>query len=216
MRLIFLGPPGAGKGTQARILEERFGVKQISTGDILRENRQQGTELGAEAEDYMKRGEPVPDDLIVAMIEGELRKSPAGFIMDGFPRTVAQAEAFDKLLATQGWKLDGVVLFEADRNTLISRLSSRWSNPRTGRTYNSITNPPRVAGICDEDGGPLLQREDDRVETVAHRLDVYDVQTKPLVEYYRKTGKLVEVDALQNVKDVAHQLLHAIHLEHAH
>jgi adenylate kinase len=216
MRLIFLGPPGAGKGTQARILEERFGAKQISTGDILRENRAQGTKLGKEAEDYMKRGELVPDDLIVAMIEGELRKYSAGFIMDGFPRTVAQAQAFDKLLAGKGWDLDAVVLFEADRETLISRLSSRWSNPRTGRTYNSITNPPRVAGVCDEDGGPLLQREDDRVETVAHRLDVYDTQTKPLVDYYRKTGKLVEVDGLQSVDEVAHALLHAIHLEHAH
>jgi len=216
VRLIFLGPPGAGKGTQARILERRFRVKQISTGDILRENRKQGTELGRKAEDYMRRGELVPDGLIVAMIEGELRKCPTGFIMDGFPRTVAQAEAFDKLLASQGWKLDGVVLFDADRKTLISRLSSRWSNPRNGRTYNAITNPPRIAGIDDEDGGALVQREDDRAETVAHRLDVYDAQTKPLVDYYRKTGKLVEVDALQTVPHVAHQLLHAIDLEHAH
>lgn len=216
MRLIFLGPPGAGKGTQARILEERFGVKQISTGDILRENRKQGTELGKEAEGYMKRGELVPDALIIAMIEGELRTSQAGFVMDGFPRTVAQAQAFDKLLASNDWNLDGVVLFEADRDTLISRLSSRWSNPRNGRTYNSITNPPRSAGMDDEDGGPLVQRDDDKPETVAKRLDVYDEQTKPLIEYYSKTGKLVEIDALQRVDDVAHQLLHAIHLEHAH
>ena len=216
MRLIFLGPPGAGKGTQARILEERFGVKQISTGDILRENRKQGTELGKEAEGYMKRGELVPDALIIAMIEGELRTSQAGFVMDGFPRTVAQAQAFDKLLASNDWNLDGVVLFEADRDTLISRLSSRWSNPRNGRTYNSITNPPKTAAIDDEDGGPLVQRDDDKPETVAKRLDVYDEQTKPLIEYYSKTGKLVEIDALQRVDDVAHQLLHAIHLEHAH
>lgn len=216
MRLIFLGPPGAGKGTQARILEERFGVKQISTGDILRENRKQGTELGKEAEGYMKRGELVPDALIIAMIEGELRTSQAGFVMDGFPRTVAQAQAFDTLLASNDWNLDGVVLFEADRDTLISRLSSRWSNPRNGRTYNSITNPPKTAAIDDEDGGPLVQRDDDKPETVAKRLDVYDEQTKPLIEYYSKTGKLVEIDALQRVDDVAHQLLHAIHLEHAH
>lgn len=216
MRLIFLGPPGAGKGTQARILEERFGARQISTGDILRDNRSRGTDLGKKAEGYMKRGELVPDALIVAMIEKELEKAPSGFIMDGFPRTVAQAEAFDGLLARKGWSLDAVVLFEADRETLISRLSARWSNPRNGRTYNSITNPPRVAGIDDEDGGPLVQREDDRAETVAHRLDVYDQQTTPLVAYYHNTGKLVEIDALQSVDDVAHQLTHAIGLEHAH
>ncbi|HZZ00278.1 MAG TPA: adenylate kinase [Candidatus Baltobacteraceae bacterium] len=216
MRLIFLGPPGAGKGTQARILEERFGARQISTGDILRENRAQGTELGKQAESYMKAGELVPDDVIINMIAKELAKYPTGFIMDGFPRTIQQAMTFDQLLDHNGWPLDAVVLFDADRNTLISRLSSRWSNPRNGRTYNAITNPPRVAGIDDEDGGPLVQREDDRVETVAHRLDVYDEQTKPLVEYYRNANKLVEVDALQNVPDVAHQLVHVIGVEHAH
>lgn len=216
MRLIFLGPPGAGKGTQARILQERFGVAQISTGDILREHRARHTELGREAEGYMTRGALVPDELIVAMIEGELEKHPAGFIMDGFPRTVAQAEAFDALLARKGWNLDAVVLFDADRATLVSRLSSRWTNPRNGRTYNSITNPPRVAGIDDEDGGPLVQREDDRPETVANRLDVYDRQTKPLVAYYRDAGLLAEVDALGPVEAVAHELLHAIGTEHAH
>jgi len=216
VRLIFLGPPGAGKGTQARIIEERFRARQISTGDILRDNRTKGTELGKEAEAYMKRGDLVPDALIVAMIEKELEKTSAGFIMDGFPRTVAQAEAFDDLLERKGWSLDAVALFEADRKTLVDRLSARWTNPRTGRTYNSITNPPKTAGIDDEDGGPLTQREDDKAETVAKRLDVYDQQTKPLIDYYRNTGKLVEIDALQSVDDVAHQLVHAIGLEHAH
>ncbi|HEY1977247.1 MAG TPA: adenylate kinase [Candidatus Baltobacteraceae bacterium] len=215
MRLIFLGPPGAGKGTQARILE-RFGARQISTGDILRENRVAGTELGKEAEAYMKRGDLVPDALIIAMIEKELEKTPSGFVMDGFPRTDAQAKAFDDLLARKGWALDAVVLFEADRQTLIDRLSARWTNPRNGRTYNTITNPPKTAGIDDEDGGPLMQREDDKAETVAKRLDVYEQQTKPLIEYYRKTGKLVEIDALRSVDEVAHQLAHVIGLEHAH
>ncbi|MBV8284293.1 MAG: adenylate kinase [Candidatus Eremiobacteraeota bacterium] len=216
MRLIFLGPPGAGKGTQARILERRFGARQISTGDILRENRARGTALGKEAEGYMKRGELVPDALIIAMIERELDSSRDGFIMDGFPRTVAQAEAFDALLARKQWPLDAVVLFDADRKTLVDRLSSRWTNPRNGRTYNTFSNPPRVAGVDDDDGGALVQREDDKPETVSKRLDVYDEQTKPLVAYYRTIGKLAEIDALQSVDDVAHQLAHAIGLEHAH
>lgn len=216
MRLIFLGPPGAGKGTQARILEQRFGPRQISTGDLLRENRAQGTALGKEAEGYMKRGELVPDGVIIEMIAQELEKSPSGFIMDGFPRTIAQAEAFDDLLEKKGWPLDAVILFDADRKTLVDRLSARWTNPRDGRTYNTFTNPPRVPGICDGDGGPLIQREDDKAETVAKRLDVYDEQTVPLVEYYRNTGKLVEIDALRGVDDVAHQLVHVIGVEHAH
>jgi len=216
MRLIFLGPPGAGKGTQARILERAFGVKQISTGDLLREHRAQGTELGKAAEGFMQSGELVPDDLIIAMIEGELDKYPAGFIMDGFPRTVAQAEAFDAMLARKGWPLDAVVLFDADRDTLVERLTARWTNPRSGRTYNSQTDPPKVAGIDDEDGGPLIQREDDRPETVAKRLDVYESQTKPLVEYYDEAGNLVEVDGLRSVDEVAHELLHVLGVGHAH
>jgi adenylate kinase len=213
MRLIFLGPPGAGKGTQARILEKRFGAKQISTGDILRENRVSGTKLGKQAEDFMDRGALVPDDLIVKMIEGELEKHPSGFIMDGFPRNVAQARAFDALLADKGWHLDAVVLFDADRETLLERLTSRWTNPRNGRTYNSASNPPKTAGIDDEDGGPLMQRDDDKAETVAKRLDVFESETKPLIEYYRRTGALVTVDGLLAVESVASALLAAIKLE---
>lgn len=215
MRLIFLGPPGAGKGTQARLLEQRYGAKQISTGDILREQRLAGTPLGKKAEGFMLSGELVPDDLILAMIEGELERHPSGFVMDGFPRTPAQAVAFDAMLARKGWRLDAVVLFEADRATLVSRLSARWSNPRTGRTYNTLTNPPQTPGIDDDDGGPLMQRADDRPETVTKRLDVYDEQTRPLIEYYRKSAKLVEVDALASVDDVARQIAAAVTLERA-
>jgi adenylate kinase len=217
MNLIFLGPPGAGKGTQARLLEGRFGLRQISTGDILRKHREEGTALGKQAEGYMKSGELVPDDLIVAMIESELAgEQSRGFILDGFPRTVAQAQAFDALLARRGWPLDAVVLFAADKATLLARLSARWSNPRNGRTYNALTNPPKVAGVDDQDGGPLIQREDDRAQTVAKRLDVYESSTTPLIEYYRKAGKLLEVDALAPVDTVAHDLIHALHFEHAH
>ncbi len=216
MRLIFLGPPGAGKGTQARILEQHFGARQISTGDILREHRAQGTQLGKQAEGFMQRGELVPDELIIAMIETELEKYPDGFVMDGFPRTVAQAEAFDALLERKDWNLDGVVLFDADRETLFSRLTARWSNPRNGRTYNTLTNPPAVVGVDDEDGGPLVQRDDDKAETVAKRLDVYEAQTKPLVEYYARGGKLVEVNGLASVDDVTHELLHVLGVAHGH
>lgn len=202
-----LGPPGAGKGTQAKILEQRFGARQIATGDILRENRTNGTELGKAAEGFMRRGELVPDELIVKMIESELAKQNAGFIMDGFPRTVAQADAFDALLQRMNARLDAVVLFKVDAKTLGDRLSARWTNPRTGRTYNTVTNPPRVPGIDDEDGGPLVQREDDRPETVAKRLAVYEAQTAPLIDYYRRAGKLVEVDGLAPVDDVTRQIL---------
>lgn len=207
MRLIFLGPPGAGKGTQAQILQERFGAKQISTGDILRENRNKGTELGKLAESYMVSGALVPDEVIIKMIEAELQKLQGGFIMDGFPRTVAQAQAFDALLQERKEPLDAVVLFNADRETLFTRLTARWTNPRTGKSYNSVTNPPRVAGVDDEDGGPLVQREDDKPETVTKRLDVYERQTAPLIDYYRGTGKLVEVDALKSVDDVTRELV---------
>lgn len=216
MRLIFLGPPGAGKGTQARILEQRFGARQISTGDILREHRAQGTQLGKQAEGFMQRGELVPDELIVAMIETELEKHPERFVVDGFPRTVAQAEAFDALLERKDWSLDGVVLFDADRETLLSRLTARWTNPRNGRTYNAQTNPPAVAGVDDEDGGPLVQRDDDRAETVAKRMDVYEAQTKPLIEYYARGGKLVEVNGLAPVDEVTHELLHGLGVAHGH
>ncbi len=215
MRVVFLGPPGAGKGTQARLLHDRFGLKQISTGDILRENLARGTGLGKEAEGYMQRGQLVPDQLVIEMIEHELERTPDGFIMDGFPRTVAQAEALDALLARRGTPLNAAVLFDGKRSALVARLAARWTNPRTGRTYNALTNPPKVAGIDDEDGGELVQREDDRPETVAKRLDVYDRQTRPLVEYYRKAGILTEVDALQSFAAVAEKIASAIAAEHA-
>jgi adenylate kinase len=207
MRLIFLGPPGAGKGTQSKLLTKRFGARHISTGDILRDHRVAGTDLGRLAEGFMRHGELVPDKLILKMIEGELENSPRGFIMDGFPRTVAQAEAFDSLMDGRGVPLDAVVLFDVDRDTLVTRLTSRWTNPKTGRSYNAITNPPPGPGMRDADGTELIQREDDKAETVTKRLDVYREQTEPLVAYYLKRGKLVKVDGLAPVEEVTRQIV---------
>lgn len=210
MRVVLLGPPGAGKGTQARLLQERFGVKQISTGDILRAHQAKGTDLGKQAERYMQSGDLVPDALVIAMIERELEGTQGGFVMDGFPRTVAQAKALDEMLESRGTPLDAAILLSGDRPALIARLSARWTNPRNGRTYNALTNPPKVAGLDDKDGGPLVQREDDRAETVAKRLEVYDVQTKPLIDYYRRIGKLVKIDALAGIDAIADRIADAI------
>jgi adenylate kinase len=210
MRVVFLGPPGAGKGTQARRLRARFGLEQISTGDILRENLGRGTKLGKQAESYMRRGQLVPDDLVIDMIEHELERARDGFVMDGFPRTVAQARALDALLGRRATPLDAAVLFSGDRPALVARLASRWTNPRNGRTYNALTNPPKIAGIDDEDGKALVQREDDRPETVVKRLEVYDEQTRPLIAYYRKAGKLIDVDALASVDAVGERIAAAV------
>jgi len=147
MRVVFLGPPGAGKRDAGPHPSRAIRPRKISTGDLLRRNCTEQTELGRQAEGYMARGELVPDGLVIAMIERELRRLPTGFVMDGFPRNVVQAEALDALLARAGWPLDAAILFTADRPTLIARLASRWTNPGNGRTYNVLTNPPKVAGM---------------------------------------------------------------------
>jgi adenylate kinase len=209
MRLVFLGPPGAGKGTQAKLLEDRFGVRQISTGDILRANVKRGTELGRKAKAFMDAGDLVPDGVIVGMMEGEI-ESAAAFILDGFPRTVAQAEALDATLARLSLPLTAVLLFDADRAALIERLTGRWTNPRSGRTYHAVFNPPRVAGVDDEDGGPLEQRRDDTREVVVERLATYDEKTKPLIDYYSGSGLLVRIDGLKPIDGVTDEVLRAL------
>src|SRR5581483_8249227 len=175
MDVVFLGPPGAGKGTQAKRLEERAGIRQISTGDMLRQHRLAGTALGQQAEAYMDRGHLVPDAVIIGMVEEELRK-PGRVLFDGFPRTIAQAKALDTLLSRSNREVRAI-LFEIPKELLVERLSGRWTNPRSGRVYHEKFNPPKVAGLCDEDGSALIQREDDKPETVRARLDVYEKET---------------------------------------
>ncbi len=214
MDLVLLGPPGAGKGTQAQLLQKHYGYRQISTGDILRANRRQGTQLGKAAEGYMLRGELVPDELILRMVESELRADERA-LFDGFPRTVAQAEALDAMLLERGREMPAAIAFKIDRATLEERLLGRWTNPRNGRVYNERFNPPRQPRIDDEDGGPLVQREDDKPETVARRLDVFERETLPLVAYYQRgrAGRLISIDAAQPVDRVAAQIRSALHLE---
>jgi adenylate kinase len=209
LRLVFLGPPGAGKGTQAQILEERFGVLQISTGDLLRKHVAEGTDLGIEAKKYMDSGGLVPDGIIVGMMANRLAGENS-FVLDGFPRTVSQAESLDAMLVRLDKPLGAVLLFEANREMLIRRLTGRWTNPRTGRTYHAEFNPPRVAGIDDEDGGPLVQRADDTFDVVQKRLETYDAQTAPLIDYYGKAGLLVRIDGLQPIDDVTAAVLRAV------
>jgi adenylate kinase len=209
MRTVLLGPPGAGKGTQAQILEKEHNAWQISTGDLLRMHRSEGTPLGLQAAEFMDRGELVPDLLIIAMVESALQ-SIDSFILDGFPRTVPQAEALDELLLRFATPLDAVILLRAPRELLMARLTARWINPRSGRSYNSITMPPKVAGLDDEDHGPLIQRDDDRPTTVQKRLDVYDEQTAPLVAYYRGKQKLIEIDASEDVEAITGSILTAL------
>ena len=206
MNLIFLGPPGAGKGTQAKVLEERCGYRQISTGDILRRHVAEGTPLGVEAKSFMDHGDLVPDDLIIRMMEHELQ-NPAEVILDGFPRTVPQAQALDELLARK--KRSAVaVLFEVDFDVLIERLTGRWTHPASGRTYHTLFNPPRVPGRDDETGEPLAQRPDDRPETIGKRLEEYREKTAPLIGYYDNPAdpRLVRIDALRPIPDVTRQL----------
>ena len=205
MILVFLGPPGAGKGTQAKILEDRFGYRQISTGDMLRRHRSEKTALGAEAQGYMDAGKLVPDDLVIRMVEAELANVD-NVIVDGFPRTIPQAEAFDALLGRKGLKCVAVI-FDVDNSVLTERITGRWSNPRTGRVYHAKFNPPKIAGIDDEDGGALVQRPDDAADVVTKRLAEYDEKTAPLIAYYEKQDDFVHVNGLGEIDDVTRAII---------
>jgi len=205
MRLVLLGPPGAGKGTQAQLLVDRFGIPQISTGDILREHVQRGSGLGIQARAYMDRGEYVPDELVVRMVMDRLAQpdARAGFILDGFPRTVPQAEALETALAQTEQPLSAVLKFAISDDMAVRRLSNRWTCPACKRTYNLEFKPPANDRVCDTDGVPLERRADDDELTVRRRLALYREQTAPLEAFYRERDLLVAIDAEVREAEVA-------------
>jgi adenylate kinase len=202
--IILLGAPGAGKGTQAEILHEKFGLVHISSGDLFRENVSKQTPLGVLAKSYMDKGELVPDDVTVQMVMERIARPDCakGVVFDGFPRTPGQAEALKTALAQQKKKIDAVLLVNVRDDVLIQRLSARFICPICNSVYNILSNPPKVAGICDKDGTPLSQRNDDKPETVANRLKVYHTQTAPLIDYYRAAGLLHDIDGEQDIDTV--------------
>ena len=202
--IVMLGPPGVGKGTQAKILAEKTGLAHISSGDLFRDNIKNQTELGQLAQSYMNKGELVPDDVTIAMIRDRLSRPDcqAGAILDGFPRTPAQAEALKQMLAEFGGNVDRVPFINADEEVLVTRLSGRWTCRANGHVFHATFNPPKVDGICDLDGSELYQRDDDKVETVKRRIQVYAEQTAPLIQYYHEAGKLVEIDGAQSIEQV--------------
>jgi adenylate kinase len=211
---VFLGPPGAGKGTQAKVVASRLGIPQISSGDIFRENLKMKTELGERANKYIKIGELVPDDITIAMINERLSRADCagGAILDGFPRTPAQAEALDRFLMENKSQIKKVPYIKVSEAELISRLTERLTCRAEGHIFHKRFNPPKVPGVCDYDGSELYQREDDKPDTVKHRINVYEEQTQPLVDYYHQRGLLIEIDGNQPIDQVTDDLVNLLEL----
>jgi adenylate kinase len=206
---VLLGPPGAGKGTQAQIVSKTLGLVHISSGDIFRDHLKNQTELGKLAKVYIDRGELVPDDVTIAMIRDRLTRPDCqpGALLDGFPRTPAQAEALQNMLADFHGKVNGVPYISVPEAVLVERLTGRWTCRAEGHVFHEKFNPPQKAGICDHDGSELYQRDDDKAETVKRRIRVYLEQTLPLIEYYRHAGTLLEIDGTQSIEQVTADLL---------
>ncbi|MGH7806061.1 MAG: adenylate kinase [Candidatus Binatia bacterium] len=209
MRLVLLGPPGAGKGTQAKLLEERLGVPQISTGDILRRGAQDGSALGRKAREYMDQGELVPDELMIGIVEEQLtgERCGRGFLLDGFPRTVAQAEALETMLARRKFPLEGAVSLRVPFDQVVERLSGRRTCSDCGAMFHLVFDKPKDPKVCDRCGGRLYQRKDDKEETIRARLDVYERATAPLRDFYRGKKQLLEVDGTGSPTDVLARVL---------
>jgi adenylate kinase len=210
--IVLLGPPGAGKGTQAKLVSGKLKMPHISSGDIFRENLKNKTELGEMAEGYINRGELVPDDVTIAMIKDRLSRPDCsrGALLDGFPRTAAQAEALDGMLTDLDGQVIAVPYIKVAEKILIERLTGRWTCPVCSRVYHEKFNPPREAGICDYDNAELYQRDDDKAETVTRRIRVYLEQTQPLIDYYHNKGILLEIDGAQSIDMVSVDLLAAL------
>jgi adenylate kinase len=210
--IVLLGPPGAGKGTQAQVVSKKLGLPHISSGDIFRENLKNQTELGKLAKGYIDRGELVPDDVTIAMIRERLARSDcqSGALLDGFPRTPAQAKALSGMLAETGSKVNLVPYISVAEQVLIDRLTGRWTCRAQGHVFHTRFNPPAQEGVCDFDGSELYQREDDQAETVTRRIRVYFEQTTPLIDYYRRHGVLAEIDGTQSIEQVSSDLMAAI------
>ncbi len=212
MKILLMGPPGAGKGTQAEKLTEILNIPHISTGDMFRKAIKEQTSLGKEAKSFMDKGELVPDEVTVGIVRDRIEEEDCakGFLLDGFPRTVSQADSLEKMLKDLGIKLDSVINIEVPAEELIGRLTGRRICKSCGATYHMIFNPPMVEGICDKCGGELYQRDDDTEETAKNRLLVYEKQTAPLLEYYNNTGLLVNINGNQSMEDVLKEILRVL------
>ncbi|ECO1671382.1 adenylate kinase [Listeria monocytogenes] len=204
MKLVLMGLPGAGKGTQAEQIVEKYNIPHISTGDMFRAAMKNNTELGRKAKSFMDNGDLVPDEVTNGIVRERLSEDDAkdGFLLDGFPRTVEQAQELENILSDLGTELDAVINIDVEKDVLMKRLTGRWICRTCGKTYHEIYNPPKVPGKCDLDGGELYQRDDDKKETVEKRLNVNMKQTKPLLDFYSEKGKLHNVNGEQEIKDV--------------